>query len=993
MANESTDILVKQSNDILDLLGNISYVTQNKKVCNIIPATFPQGDTLIRKDVIFYKINQLSYDEEFPQREALQNVFETISSPEVNIAYILNGSRTGVELYLGVVKNENYGQNENVQSLSIGDYGNILEDAFTANFPGSELEKLDWESNLQEVISNSVKNYPCAGIVTGIPSVNEKDGKGEYDFQGMDKLINSMMGCCWRLVIVCEPVCSEEVIDIREDIYELYNRLSVCAKRSFQEGINDGKSISFSTSTSDTRGKNQGISGSDGTSSGTSYGSEKEHNKGTSHTRGWSNGSSESHTDGKTRGYTWNRGTSKSVTIELANKKAQEIMKYIDEELLQRLKAGYSRGLFKTSVYYMADCPANANRLASSIISLFQGNNSSYSPLVAQEMELNGNLKILRTYQNRYVDMPNYPCDAFKLLSRPFYGSDVCLGTYLTGQELSIIAGLPLKEVPGIILREAVAFGLNENNVDKNNDINLGKIVQKGRILGNIDFYIKRDVLKKHCFIAGTTGSGKTTTCHRLLREVENVPFLVIEPAKTEYRTLIKSKDKRLDDLIVFTLGNESGAPFRINPFELIPGEVISSHVDMLKATFTSAFPMEASMPQILEEAIYECYKEKGWDINTNLNYKYKDKSYNQDVDAFPILSELLTAMEKIVNKKGFSDQMKSDYIGSLVSRLSNLTVGSKGAMLNCSHSIDFKYIANHNVILEMEELRSPEDKALLMGFVLSRLSAVIKEEHKNNPKYQHLTLIEEAHRLLAKVEPGDSGAKKVAVEMFADLLAEVRKYGEGLIIVDQIPNKLSPEVLKNTNTKIIHRILAKDDKEVVGDAMLMDDKQKQYLSALKVGEVVIYTENTDSPINVKIIQTTNTNEEQVTNQVVIDRFYEYCNRFGRIYAEKDILMYYEKFSVLCHELGRSNINKDSIKEMIAVVNKLSKDHRITTEEVWTVLVKRRELLDKWAANAETEQKKSLRISSLVDFFSRKMIRKDFSFKDIDRLHNLEIFF
>ena len=156
--------------------------------------------------------------------------------------------------------------------------------------------------------------------------------------------------------------------------------------------------------------------------------------------------------------------------------------------------------------------------------------------------------------------------------------------------------------------------------------------------------------------------------------------------------------------------------------------------------------------------------------------------------------------------------------------------------MLNCEHSIDFTYIAHNNVVLEMEELRSPEDKALFMGFVLTRLSAVIKNEHRKNHEFKHLTLIEEAHRLLSKVEYGDSGSKKTAVETFTDLLAEVRKYGEGLIIVDQIPNKLASEVLKNTNTKIIHKILARDDKEAVGDTMLMDDKQKEYLSALSVG-------------------------------------------------------------------------------------------------------------------------------------------------------------
>ena len=97
---------------------------------------------------------------------------------------------------------------------------------------------------------------------------------------------------------------------------------------------------------------------------------------------------------------------------------------------------------------------------------------------------------------------------------------------------------------------------------------------------------------------------------------------------------------------------------------------------------------------------------------------------------------------------------------------------------------------------VELETLKSAEDKALIMGFILSRLSAVIRQKHRENDKYRHITLVEEAHRLLSKVEYGDSGSKKGAVETFTDLLAEVRKYGEGLIIVDQIPNKLAPEVM-----------------------------------------------------------------------------------------------------------------------------------------------------------------------------------------------------
>ena len=864
MENEINSELI-QSNQILELFGNLQMANSSNVIESIEKFDFPQNGELKKNEVCFYRIKQLSFDEDYPRREAFENVLLSLDNPAFNFVYVLTGTEEGIELCIGVVKNRNENRAVLGNKLSVGNYGKIIANVFEGNFGGSILEKMD-EHELEQLVGRGLQSYENAGTIIGIPSINEKDMGGEYDFQGIDRLVNSMLGLKWRLVVVCEPVSKKEVLEIREDVYELYNRLSVYSKRTIQHAENDAKTISFGKSESNSRNKNWGYSRSEtkgysrgDSTSNTNRGSAEQNSK----------GESRDHQEGSNQGISMNKGSSNSVTVEIANKHAEELMKYINEDLLERLKTGYSKGLFKSAIYYMAEKPTHANRLKVGIMSLFQGNNSSYSPLYSQSIDLSKiqNKNILKSYQNQYQIIENRLDDALLLLGRPCYGKYVGLNSYLTTDEISLIAGLPQKEVPGLTLKEGVGFGLNEKNIDKNSAINLGKMVQKGRDL-QIPFYLSKDSMAKHTFIAGVTGSGKTTTCHRLLSEA-NMPFLVIEPAKTEYRTLINNDN----DIVVFTLGNEAVAPFRINPFELIKGEVISAHVDMIKATFTSAFPMEASMPQILEEAIYKCYEKKGWDVNTNTNKSYGEDPYEPGKNSFPILSDLLQEMEVVVKSKKFSAQMQADYIGSLVSRLSNLTVGSKGSMLNCERSTDFRFIARNNIILEMEELKSPEDKALFMGFVLSRLSAVIKDEHKENPEFRHLTLIEEAHRLLSKVEYGDSGSKKSAVETFSDLLAEVRKYGEGLIIVDQIPNKLVSEVLKNTNTKIIHKILARDDKEAVGDTMLMDDKQKEYLSALNVGNAIVFSEQTEKPVHVHITSVSDTTEKQIGNDVVKNRF------------------------------------------------------------------------------------------------------------------------
>jgi hypothetical protein len=132
-------------------------------------------------------------------------------------------------------------------------------------------------------------------------------------------------------------------------------------------------------------------------------------------------------------------------------------------------------------------------------------------------------------------------------------------------------------------------------------------------------------------------------------------------------------------------------------------------------------------------------------------------------------------------------------------------------------------------------------------------VSEAVKEKHKIEPEFKHITLIEEAHRLLEMPGPGEGGPKKYAVGMFTDLLAEVRKYGESLVIVDQIPNKLASEVMKNTNIKIIHKLFAKDDREAVGDTIGLSKEQKEYLSSLRTGEAVIYSGDWSKSVFAKI--------------------------------------------------------------------------------------------------------------------------------------------
>ena len=980
--------LIEQSAQVVNLFDTIQDIKENEVIESFADIGFPPNGKieLNQNSAKFYHITQLAFDEDYPHREAFENVLASIDNTGINFVYILSGSDKGIDLYIGVVENRNGIQNHAGEILAINDYGKILQNAFEGNFNGSKIQQINDNVVLEQILKGAdlYKSYNNdeeeinAGLILGIPTTNKKESGNEQDFQGIDRLINAMLGLNWRLVVVCEPVERNKILELQNNINELYERLSVFSKLTVQQSVNNGESVSVGTS--DSTSKTYSFSKNDSSGSShnrngerTSSGTNENHSEGTSESTGKTHGTNENTSK--------NTGSSTSVTMELANKHAQDLMKYIDEELSKRIKIGLGKGLFKTSVYYMAEAPAHAERLKVALKSLFQGNEATYNPLSAKKLRksFKETCRVLQTYQNQYIKTSDRSKDECTLLSFPYDEQGEGLSTYLTTSEVSLIAGLPQTEVPGLSLKEIVDFGLNEKTISNDDDgINLGYMVQRGRDLKHIPFMLSRKSMSKHTFIAGVTGSGKTTTCHKLLSEAK-MPFLVIEPAKTEYRTLIRNKD--FDDIVVFTLGNETVAPFRINPFELIKGEVISAHVDMIKATFTSAFPMEASMPQILEEAIYRCYEKKGWNIDTNENDIYGESAFDSDKDCFPILSELLLELNKVVDEKNFGNELAANYKGSLVSRLSNLTVGSKGAMLNCAHSTDFDYIATHNVILEMEELKSPEDKSLLMGFVLTRLSAVIKAEHKLDVNFKHLTLIEEAHRLLSKVEYGDSGSKKGAVETFTDLLAEVRKYGEGLIVVDQIPNKLAPEVLKNTNTKIVHKILAKDDKEAVGDCMLMDDKQKEYLSALETGNAIVFNEHTSKPVHVFVTRISDTNEEEISEEVVTERFKEKRAKLGSCYEDLEIMPVYKLYDEVATSISKMNPDNETCKKLKEAVSGIAQKTNLARQEIWKRLIRRWELLK--GKSLENQENIAERISELTDFYIGVFDEKNITAEDI----------
>lgn len=891
---------------------------------------------LTSKDLFLYHIKEITFEEKAPRKEAVENILGTFRGLEgYNFIYMILGEKDHVDFYFGVAADKFFQTQNTFSAYEIA--AEMLEPSIKGNFRGSMVKLVDADE--KTAILERLQNAKRFGILEGVPGLTKESDSNNEGFQGVDRLIDVMLGERFGFVVIAHPCTFADTDQIRQDLYDVYDALmpltkynmqkstvnmsSTVTSSSFSVGRQAGKSTQHSDGTTVTKtentthderkdeshqiqasksknencqeNKNKRVSdnnptlGSSGRSTITDEGTDKSNSEGSSISDSYSNsyvksistahsgGSNQSISDNKNKSCSENYSSNKSCAkssnkatntnyteqLEVGSKNAAYWIEYIDKILLPRLDEGCGKGLFKTCIYLFSDDNRAAlYRAGNSAVSLFCGEKGNQNALSFYELNLKEHAECCNALKNFQIPAAKFDAEiddrAASALSHCVNGNIVYCANWLASNEVSVVTGLPRKEVIGLSLRKEVDFGLNvTGNIDEDNKIEIGKLVQCGEEK-NITFSLDKTNLDKHVFVAGVTGSGKTTTCQNILLDSE-LPFLVVEPAKTEYRVL----KGICPELIVFTPGRQDIAPFYLNPFELIPGEAITSRADMLKATMEASFDMDAAIPQILEAAIYKAYEDKGWNIGDNSwnppDYDEEINPFADGVYAFPTLSDFVKATEDIVLSQGFDQRLKDDYLGSIRARLQGLLVGAKGMMLNNCRSVNFLDLLDKKVVVELEEIKNGTEKSLIMGFILTNLLEALKYKHRQDPGFQHITLVEEAHRLLSNYAPGDSMNKKQGVEVFADMLAEVRKYRESLIIVDQIPSKMTPEVLKNTNTKIVHKIFAQDDKDIIGNTMALEKEQKEFLSNLIPGRAVVFTQGLSKAIQVQVNAKTKT--------------------------------------------------------------------------------------------------------------------------------------
>lgn len=538
-------------------------------------------------------------------------------------------------------------------------------------------------------------------------------------------------------------------------------------------------------------------------------------------------------------------GKNDALTQNFVNYDVKNTLELIEKQI-KRVEQSTALGMWDFSAYFMSESPIIANNTAHMYLALTQGENSYLSQSAVNLWEYREERKddianimdFIRRLQHPEFELDIAPDDPSFDPDWLMYPPHVNATVSLTGRELAYSLNLPKKSVSGLPVLESVAFGREVQKFTPPSEkapktLIAGNVYHMRKEDKNIRVKLDMDSLCAHTFITGSTGTGKSNFIYNLLEQIyeEDKHFLVIEPAKGEYKNVLGG----FDDVSVYGTNPMYTELLHINPFSFPKHINVLEHIDRLVEIFNACWPMYAAMPAVLKDAMERVYKDKGWIFSNPAYYS----------DDFPTFADLIKVLPEIMSESLYSADTKSDYSGALITRVKSLTNGINGEIFCSTKEISNEALFDKNVIVDISRVGSVETKSLIMGILIMKLQEYRMQPDEMNENLQHITVLEEAHNLLRRTSfvqaQESSNLQGKSVEMLTNAIAEMRTYGEGFIIADQAPDMLDEAVIRNTNTKIIFRLPDEHDCELVGKSIALNDVQIKELAKLPAFVAVIH--------------------------------------------------------------------------------------------------------------------------------------------------------
>ena len=871
---------------------SLSFSTERKYLEGISSNSIPMSLELAsaRRDLpqepMWIKISQVGKPLDNSAEKcftAIQKILTACFIPtKAQLIFLVHGENGKYELYLGVRSFVDDINKEFVKSL---------RNFINGIWPGMKCDCVSGD-NVNHVRNDITKKYDFIDSLTGIPSM-ESQYKTVYPAT-IDTLLAGMQKKDFTYMVIADPVPETEIDSILYKVRDYNGQAESLKSFNFSENTSESMSvalseskaicdsISDSESTSDTIGESKtkkskwGMLGAGITLASfifppagvlttalavTSAANEiagvnlfaefsPSYTKSKSHTTSNTHTTTHSETTTKGRTDTLGHTQGKAISQNIVNKQIEAVSEHLFYHS-KRFEMGKATGCWSVGVYIMTENQDHIQGASMQLKSIVSGQESIFEPIrihhINDVVEDSMLPQTLGSFDAPIIRMRSMDK---RLFEHPLGEHFNELRTLLTTKELSYYINFPLRSVPGIsVVDSSPEFNLTAQQQVEDGDIAFGKLLYGGSET-SIPYHIPLRALSRHILLSGINGSGKTNTVQAILNHVSELPFLVIEPAKTEYVDWALEHNKKYPDSPIDIYipgckkykGNFVPKPLRLNPFEIVwldkeQEPNVLTHIDRLKSVFASAFPMYDILPVLMEDLIYTVYQ------NKSTNWLGEEPVFG--VTKAPTLNSMSVCVDQVIEHRQYEDKVQRNMKACLNTRIDSLKRGWKGEMLNTLKSTPWDKLFNRRVLINLSYVGDDTDKAFFMALVLQFLyeyrtaAAELGRVDFNDNSCKHLTVIEEAHRVMSKCENQEFPQYKSAM-MFSNMLSEIRAYGEGLMLVDQVPTRLIPDAIKNTNLKITHRLVAEDDCKEIGQSMGLNEEQRKVIPKLLTGQCVV---------------------------------------------------------------------------------------------------------------------------------------------------------
>lgn len=818
-------------------------------------------------DVQLAEVTRVGQSGEFIQPHDWENLLPALS-PGQELLWVIRKDGDRFRFYLGLKENDDLLKSPEIARQRQQDFQAIVNHFGRRAFPESRLNAL----NNEQTVGVLDELHQCGGsdvtVVTGVPSpklVDEGSTFGQRDearrpYASLNDILEPFIDeDSFTLVFSVSPASRSELEEELRSATDLRSEL-----RPFIEGERtDTKGRQRSETRTRGRSKNESKSAGEQRAIGPRIkqllvgaatdvekmkGEADGYEKWTGASVSYQKSSSRNWNHSRTSGSQW----SEAETTHWFNAQA-DLIDEITELKIKHLTQAMGTGAYRSYVAVYSGSEWLGRRIGKTLSATLGGAHSHLRPFQTIH------------YSGRYADFPlGYCAPAYSLLP------DVPL---LDTDQACQLMLMPDAELPGLRLKKAVFYGRSQGERSRGErDAKAVKVgnsafhepaMSSGVFQPGVPVEVSREDLLSHVLIAGTTGSGKTMRTLDILNRLDSDDFriIVLETAKKTYRRYLDRGEKPT----VYSLGGSTGRRFRLNPFYFDPGTNLKKHVSVLADALNDLLPTEALIGPKLREAVLRCYSRIGWDIESGEFVGDGERRY-------PTMIEFSRQIEEICSGLGYSDELNANYRGALLGRSRLFIDDLYQDLFLLDGEERFENMFEQDTILELDDLPPSEVNmpAFVTSLVLQRLRAHreryqrmrshhadegLGEARQAEPPY-YLVVVEEAHNILhrnleEKQDARQTGGSSHLLKQVVRLLQEGRGLGIGVMIVDQSPESLADAVRKNTNTKIVHRLVDGGETETIGKALGLPEEDWADLTRLDTGECIVGLKEGGRPIKV----------------------------------------------------------------------------------------------------------------------------------------------